>query len=308
VLRALVTVSRSGAEPTARVAAIAQFADRSPERSLVEALLDPQVRLLVATGDSTSARVRLAHEALITHWDRAKQHIAQDRRDLETRDLVERQHTRWSQASRLEARKLLLRDPDLANAAALARRWGDEIDAPTRAYIAASRRRARLLQQSVLIAAAVFATVAILAGWQYRKAEQQRMEADLQRSRAQVALDLAEQRGKEADRQRARAQIALDLVMMEAADKPAFDCNTDKTKDEAVICSDVLLAQWDNRVAFAYTVRRTESSGAALYELQNSQRGFLRRRAQCGTSGDVSAVKACTLGLMKERVIELIGP
>src|SRR6202043_3484708 len=115
-LRALVTVGRSGVEPTARSATIAQFAQGSAERRLIDALLDPQVRLLVADGDGTGARVRLAHEALITHWDRAKRQIAQDRDDLRTRATIEEALAEYRNARATEQGKYLLRDPQLANA------------------------------------------------------------------------------------------------------------------------------------------------------------------------------------------------
>jgi len=56
-------------------------------------------RLLVATSDGgASPTVRLAHEALINRWQRARDQLANDRRDLETRMLVERQFSRWCQS------------------------------------------------------------------------------------------------------------------------------------------------------------------------------------------------------------------
>jgi hypothetical protein len=67
VPRALVTVSRAAAAPTARPATLAHFGTTGPELRLIDALLDPQVRLLIADGDGKSARVWLSHEALITH-------------------------------------------------------------------------------------------------------------------------------------------------------------------------------------------------------------------------------------------------
>jgi hypothetical protein len=59
VLRALVTVTRSGAIPNARALSIFHFAEGSLERRVVEAFLDPYVRLLVADGDGEGARIRL---------------------------------------------------------------------------------------------------------------------------------------------------------------------------------------------------------------------------------------------------------
>lgn len=163
VLRALVTVSRSGAEPTARPVAMTRFPEASPERRVVEAFLDPQVRLLVADGDGAGARVRLAHEALITHWDRAKRQIAQDRDDLRIRAMVEEAETEWRSADPHVRRGYVLRDPKLANAVDLARRWPDEIGQQTLRFIQASSRHARIRQRLTMAAAAVFAVVAVAA-------------------------------------------------------------------------------------------------------------------------------------------------
>ena len=91
--------------------------------------------------------VRLAHEALISRWQRARDQLAADRRDLETRDDVERQFGRWSKARGRARWLLLLRNPDLANAVDLAKRWGDELDAPGCVTSSQrSARRARLAQ------------------------------------------------------------------------------------------------------------------------------------------------------------------
>jgi tetratricopeptide (TPR) repeat protein len=174
VLRALVTVSRSGAEPTAREAPMARFAENSEERRIVDALLDPQMRLLVAEGDGDGARVRLAHEALITHWQRAKQQIAQDRDDLRTRAAVEEAEVEWRAAPSSRKRFYLLRDPQLANAVDLLSRWGRELGAATGNFIRASVRRARLRHQLTAVAAIVFGLVAVAAFVAERQAEAER--------------------------------------------------------------------------------------------------------------------------------------
>jgi WD40 repeat protein len=214
VLHALVTVSRLGAGPVARPAILAQFADGGPERKLVDALLAPQVRLLVADGDGTGARVRLAHEALFTHWDRARRQLAQDRRDLETRDIVEQQQVRWASAAPGQARNLLLRDPDLANAIALDCRWSNELDAKTRAFIAASHQRARRRQRLAMAAAAAFALLfvaaSVLGGLAYRS----KGIAEDQRYRAAVA---------EASRHAALAQQLALVGRIQAATAVALD-------------------------------------------------------------------------------------
>ena len=188
VLRALVTVSRSGAEPTAREAPMTRFAEDSDERRIVDALLHPQMRLLVAEGDGDSARVRLAHEAMITHWDRAKRQIAQDLDDLRTRAVVEEAQVDWRSAPISRKRDYLLRDPQLANASDLLGRWRGELDAETEYYIRLSHRRARLRQRLTAGAAVVFGLVAILAMVAAGVAVREQKRAEAERQLAQQTL------------------------------------------------------------------------------------------------------------------------
>jgi len=183
VLRALVTIR--GAEPTARSAPLERFPENSAARRLVDALLDPQVRLLVAEGDGNGARIRLAHEALITYWERAARQLAQDRDDLRTRAMLEEAHTEWSRAA-ARKRRYLLRDPLLANALDLVRRWGAQFDPGILNFVQASRRRARLRQQLVAAAAVLFAIVSAFAVVAARQASEQTKVAVEQR---QMALD-----------------------------------------------------------------------------------------------------------------------
>src|SRR5260370_31853825 len=96
ILRALVTVGQSEtASPTARLVPLTTFPKGSPQRSLVEALIHPQARILVADGDGLAARVRVAPEALLTHWGRARLQIAADRRGLRGRARLGMDEARW---------------------------------------------------------------------------------------------------------------------------------------------------------------------------------------------------------------------
>ena len=88
LLRALVAVGRaSGPTVCVKPASITQFPPGTPARTLIDAFLHPQARLLVA--DDT--HIRVAHEALLSHWPRAREQVAADSRDLELlgRDVVE---------------------------------------------------------------------------------------------------------------------------------------------------------------------------------------------------------------------------
>jgi WD40 repeat protein len=164
ILRALTTVSGPSEQATVgRPAPLGQFAENSPARVLIDGFV--AARLLVAAGEAADApNIRLAHEALIGRWQRARDQLAADRRDLETRALIERQFARWSEASGRERRLLLLRNPDLANAIDVAKRWGDEFDQNVRLYVDVSYRQFRLRQRLIAVSAAAFALIAILAG------------------------------------------------------------------------------------------------------------------------------------------------
>jgi len=164
VLRALATVGGVEQIPVARAAPLASFPDGSPARTVVDAFIAG--RLLVAASEKAEPTVRLAHEALLSRWSRAGEQLAADRRDLDIRALIERQQSRWEQTTdRAAKQQLLLRDPDLANAIDLDRRWGDELTGDLRAFIAQSRATARAaIRRRWSIAATVILCLAALAG------------------------------------------------------------------------------------------------------------------------------------------------
>jgi WD40 repeat protein len=184
VLRALVSVSADYEQTSvARSVPLASFGENSRARAVIDALI--RARLLVASSDGAQGSVRIAHEALISRWALAREQIAVDRRDIETRTLIAQQQARWRQAPDDGARDaLLLRNPDLANAVDLDKRWGDEIDASLRSYIrrsdqaakAAARRRWAVAATAMLVLAAL--TVSSLAALYF---------GERQRSRALVA-------------------------------------------------------------------------------------------------------------------------
>jgi WD40 repeat protein len=129
---------------------------------------------------------------------------------------------------------MLLRDPDLANAVDLARRWGDELDAKLLTFIRASQRRARLQQQLTVVAAAIFGLLAIGAAiaaqqafQQQRIANEQRDRATTQEARAKEARDraltiqsrlLAERAGRLSDQGDTLTAILLSLEAFRPAD------------------------------------------------------------------------------------------
>jgi formylglycine-generating enzyme required for sulfatase activity len=139
LLRALVTVT--GGTATSRSAPLAQFLEGSPCRVLVDAFLDPTARLLVVDG----TQLRLAHEALLSHWPRSRDQVAADARDLELRGQLEEEAARWRQAASRRGKRgrVLPAGLRLAEGLALCARWGAALPAEVTTFVTASRRAAR---------------------------------------------------------------------------------------------------------------------------------------------------------------------
>jgi len=184
VLRALVTVGQAeGASPTARLVLLSTFAEGSTQRLLVEALIHPQARILVAYGDGSAARVRVAHEALLTHWERARLQITADRLDLRTRARIEEDEARWREAQ-IQDRAGLLLPPGrrLAEGEELLARRRAELDPALVTFIEASMRaareadrrrtRARRFVTAALAGLLLLAAAAAAVGWKKQQEAQ----------------------------------------------------------------------------------------------------------------------------------------
>ena len=222
VIRALATLGGAGNEtPVARSVPLASFAPGSDTRAVVDAFVG--ARLLVAASDGETATVRLAHEALISRWTRAAEQLAGDRRDLETRAVIERQFTRWRQADARLRPQLLLRDPDLANARDLDARWGDELALDVRAFIAQSHRVSRKRQRLAAAAAVVFGIVALAATGFGVLAYRAQQQAESARVRAVDAEATAVSRRDEAVAQRNAALVAQSRYLAAEADNVVKD-------------------------------------------------------------------------------------
>jgi formylglycine-generating enzyme required for sulfatase activity len=142
LLRDMVTVR--GTTPTARAAPLSLFPEGTPRRALADAFLDPEARLLVSDSDDGRAQLRLAHEALLTHWPRAKEQVAADARDLDLRGRLEQEAEAWRAVrTRRQKRERVIVGLVLAEARALLARWGTELPAEIREFVTASRRAVR---------------------------------------------------------------------------------------------------------------------------------------------------------------------
>jgi tetratricopeptide (TPR) repeat protein len=94
-------VSKGSAEDdvdraVARRVPLSKFAPGTPQRRLVEAFLDPNARLLVSNAErDADPTVRVAHEALISSWARAREYVKNNEEALRIRRRIEGRYARW---------------------------------------------------------------------------------------------------------------------------------------------------------------------------------------------------------------------
>ena len=206
VLFALVQLSAaegSVERAVARRAPLADFPEGTPKRRMIEALLDPSARLVVAdAAESKGASARLAHEALISEWQTAREFVAGNAEALKTRRILEERYLRWRalasgsaaatararsrlgslfvrlRATRNEPEHGLLADVDLNDARRLLRDYPEELSPELVDYIKRSLARQRSRQQRtvrrVAAIAVVLGALAVGAGYEARIASAQR--------------------------------------------------------------------------------------------------------------------------------------
>jgi len=168
----------------ARRAPMSEFPEGTPKRRLLESLLDPSARLLVAdAAGASAATVRVAHEALISEWKLARDYVAKNSEALRIRRTVEERYARWRELNKendaparlsprvrtsvvrlFGAEHGLLADVDLTDGRRLLRDYPEELSPEVVAYIGRSRdqdRRRR--RRAVRIAAGVAVLTSMLA-------------------------------------------------------------------------------------------------------------------------------------------------
>ncbi len=169
VLRALVAEGADGGGATARWAD-AEALSAGPAGELAEAL--KAAHLLRSEGQ----RLRVAHESLLSRWDRAADQIAADRRFFDIRARLGARAARWKAADAGQAGRMLLRDFDLEEGRALIGAWGEAQvaeaapDAPgfIRASVRAAGRRS-LTSLAGAAAVLMMITVGAVAAWMFRE-------------------------------------------------------------------------------------------------------------------------------------------
>lgn len=217
VLRNLVTVTADGTM-TARSADRDQLAAVSEATELVERLV--AARLLSSDRSETGAGVvRLAHEALLTHWPRAAELLRADRELLAIRARLEAEHARWHDERRQP--DLLLAGRRLAEAEELVAHRGQDIGHELIDFVTVSARaRDVAASRSLRRARALAATLALLAAGSaglMLVAERARDEAERARAEMLVLQQEAVEARRIAEVERDKAETAASRLFARRA-------------------------------------------------------------------------------------------
>ena len=219
----------------ARRVPLSTFPSGSPQRRLVEALLDPGARLLVSDTEKWDRpTVRVAHEALISRWARAREYVQGNAEALKIRHRIEERHALWrgleqggpqathrertpprTPAARFAAWRSrfgrepgLLSDIDLMDGQRLLKEHRRDTEPHLVAYIERSisdnqRICTRTVRRLAVVASVVtlLAVVASGAGWvaQKRQHEAEYQAAETLKSQARLLTEAAAQHLKDSD-------------------------------------------------------------------------------------------------------------
>ncbi|HEY4368345.1 MAG TPA: tetratricopeptide repeat protein [Steroidobacteraceae bacterium] len=190
VLNALVSIELDGHETIGRKRAPWTDLSSGKSRALVDTFVENRL-FVTELADDGSAVVTVTHEALLWHWPRVKDWVAQNRENLRIRGRIAVAAQRWEAESRptdlllpsgkrlVEAESLLEHDIELHD---------DEAR-----FIEASIARASRVQRLKTAVIATVAALAVVATASAYLANQQRDLANQARSRAEIEAETAKQ-------------------------------------------------------------------------------------------------------------------
>jgi len=190
LLRWLAAPTRSDegvATVTIRSVPLAVAAPDAASHRLVDALVAERLLTTGAAGGKTET-VRLAHQRVLQDWGRARTIVDSSADFFAVRSDIEDGQRRYKDSKRGED---LLHGVRLAKARDFAKLYPDELSSEAGAYVKASRARANRWLTLALAAAAVFAAVAVGAGYEAKLAVDRGAEAERQRQVAERNFDAA---------------------------------------------------------------------------------------------------------------------
>jgi WD40 repeat protein len=231
LLRALITLDRDEGVATARTV-LKRLAVHGPAaEALVKAMID--ARLLITGGEGEDTVLRVAHEALLTRWPRARQIIVDNREFLQARARVSGDAERWLAEGR-SADLLLPSGKRLVEARETLLERRDELDPELIEYVEASlaaeaarekakadeaRRKLRRTQMAAVVGIILAALAGVgayfgISGQQEAEKQaayalEQQKEAEKQAAFAQEQQGVAEREAEAARKAEDKATAAL---------------------------------------------------------------------------------------------------
>ncbi len=190
VLNALVTIERDGYEQVGRKRVPWSDATDGRSHELIETFVENRL-FVTELADDGSAVVTVAHEALLWHWPRVKEWVAQNRENLRIRSRIAAAAERWIADDR-PSDLLLPSGKPLVEAETLLEQDLQLTDAET-GFINASlakEKRFHRLKRGVF---AALAMLTVVAGTSAYLATQQRDLANQARAQAEVEAETAKQ-------------------------------------------------------------------------------------------------------------------
>jgi WD40 repeat protein/serine/threonine protein kinase len=194
VMRCLVTLGQGEEEvPNRRTAPYRDFVamERIDGKTVAKGFVDLFVekRLLVADADPQGEMtVSVAHEALLREWRRVKEWLTENREFLRMRDRLDSSLKLWLSRGK-QKDDLLGPGLPLAEGEKLVKDFGASLSLEQSAYVSASvaeRTRRRKAEERIRYAVmAAISFLAIVAGFQWLQAEQQRRSAERNAESAQ---------------------------------------------------------------------------------------------------------------------------
>ena len=190
VLNALVSIERDGYEQIGRKRALWSEATKGKSREFIEAFVENRL-FVTELADDGSAVVTVAHEALLWHWPRVKEWVAQNRENLRIRSRITAATERWI-AEDKPSDLLLPSGKPLVEAESLLEQDLQLTDAEN-GFINASFAKAKRFQRLKRGVVAALAVLGIVAAASAYLATAQRDLANQARARAEVEAETAKQ-------------------------------------------------------------------------------------------------------------------
>ena len=190
VLNALVSIERDGFEQIGRKRAPLADVATGKSREFIETFVENRL-FVTELADDGSAVVTVAHEALLWHWPRVKEWVAQNRENLRIRGRIAAAAARWIAEDR-PSDLLLPSGKPLHEAESLREQDLQLTDAET-GFISASFAKSKRFQRLKKGVVATLAILGMVAAWSSFVANQQRDLAEQARAYAEIEAETAKQ-------------------------------------------------------------------------------------------------------------------